>query len=213
MDRITRYVQLHLLFFPASWAIEAIYRHSRSQVRPLLSDLIRLLIYSAVQTSFVAISFFTTEKVGRRPLLVWGGCVMVPLLFVVGGILKLPRTTAAGTGMITVAYAPSVRVTRSWLMVSCIWVAAYASSAGPLGFVFLAECSTVLLRAKTANMGALANALSGLITTYCTPLMLSSPKFGVANTMFFFGCTGFVCVIALFFIIPYVIPTLPWAHS
>jgi hypothetical protein len=58
---------------------------------------------SAVQTSFVAISFFTTEKVGRRPLLVWGGCIMVPLLFVVGGILKLPRTTAAGTGMITVA--------------------------------------------------------------------------------------------------------------
>jgi len=58
---------------------------------------------SAVQTSFVAISFFTTEKVGRRPLLVWGGCIMVPLLFVVGGILKLPRTTVAGTGMITVA--------------------------------------------------------------------------------------------------------------
>lgn len=51
-------------------------------------------------------------------------------------------------------------------------------------------------------MGALANALSGLITTYCTPLMLSSPNFGVANTMFFFGCTGLVCVVALFFIIP-----------
>jgi hypothetical protein len=91
---------------------------------------------------------------------------------------------------------------RVMLIVRCIWVAAYASSAGPLGFVFLAECSTVLLRAKTANMGALANALSGLITTYCTPLMLSSPKFGVANTMFFFGCTGFLCVIALYFIIP-----------
>jgi hypothetical protein len=91
---------------------------------------------------------------------------------------------------------------RKLLIIRCIWVAAYASSAGPLGFVFLAECSTVLLRAKTANMGALANALSGLITTYCTPLMLSSPKFGVANTMFFFGCTGFLCVIALYFIIP-----------
>ena len=51
-------------------------------------------------------------------------------------------------------------------------------------------------------MGALANALSGLITTYCTPLMLSSPNFGVANTMFFYGSTGFVCVIALYFIIP-----------
>ena len=84
----------------------------------------------------------------------------------------------------------------------CIWVAAYSSSAGPLGFSFLADCSTAVLRAKTANMGALAFALLSLVTTYCTPLMLTSPQFGVSNTMFFYGSTSAVFVVIMWFVIP-----------
>lgn len=85
---------------------------------------------------------------------------------------------------------------------SCIWVAAYSSSAGPLGFTFLADCSTAVLRAKTANMGALAFALLSLVTTYCTPLMLAAPNFGVSATMFFYGSTSAVFVVIMFFVIP-----------
>jgi hypothetical protein len=84
----------------------------------------------------------------------------------------------------------------------CIWVAAYSSSAGPLGFAFLADCSTAVLRAKTANMGALAFAVLSLITTYCTPIMLASPSFGVSGTFFFYGATSLVFVIIMWFVIP-----------
>ena len=51
-------------------------------------------------------------------------------------------------------------------------------------------------------MGALAFALLSLITTYCTPLMLTSPKFGVAATMFFYGSTAAVLVVVMWFVIP-----------
>jgi SP family general alpha glucoside:H+ symporter-like MFS transporter len=71
-----------------------------------------------------------------------------------------------------------------------------------LGFAFLAECSTAILRAKTANMGALGFALLSLITTYCTPLMLASPVFGVPATMFFYGSTSLVFVVIMYFVIP-----------
>ncbi|KAL1907773.1 hypothetical protein Sste5344_006400 [Sporothrix stenoceras] len=142
---------------------------------------------NTVLVVFVAISFYTTDRVGRRPLLVYGGAFMVPLLFIVGAILKLPKSTAHGSAMIAV---------------SCIWVAAYSSSAGPLGFTFLADCSTAILRAKTANMGALAFALLSLITTYCTPIMLASPNFGVSSCMFFYGSTSLVFVIIMWFVIP-----------
>lgn len=142
---------------------------------------------NSVLVSFVAISFYTTERVGRRPLLVYCGAFMVPLLFIIGGILKLPRTTSNGSAMIAV---------------SCIWVAAYSSSAGPLGFTFLADCSTAVLRAKTANMGALAFALLSLVTTYCTPLMLTSPNFGVSATMFFYGSTSALFVVIMWLVIP-----------
>ncbi|RSH93597.1 hypothetical protein EHS25_006242 [Saitozyma podzolica] len=142
---------------------------------------------NSVLCAFVALSFWATEKVGRRPLLVWCGAAMVPCLFVVGGILKLPSSNATGGAMIAV---------------SCLWVALYSCSAGPLGFAFLAECSTAILRAKTANMGALGFALLSLITTYCTPLMLASPVFGVPATMFFYGSTSLVFVVIMYFVIP-----------
>ncbi|OAA66499.1 Sugar/inositol transporter [Niveomyces insectorum RCEF 264] len=142
---------------------------------------------NSVLVAFVAISFYTTDRIGRRPLLVYCGAFMVPLLFIIGAILKQPQTTANGSAMIAMA---------------CIWVAAYSSSAGPLGFTFLADCSTAVLRAKTANMGALAFALLSLITTYCTPIMLAAPNFGVADTMFFYGATSAVFVVIMWFVIP-----------
>ncbi|KAL1852832.1 hypothetical protein VTK73DRAFT_9124 [Phialemonium thermophilum] len=142
---------------------------------------------NTVLVSFVAISFYTTDKIGRRPLLVYLGAFMVPLLFIIGGILRLPKSSATGSALIAMA---------------CIWVAAYSSSAGPLGFTFLADCSTAVLRAKTANIGALAFALLSLITTYCTPIMLAAPNFGVSATMFFYGATSAVLVVIMWFVIP-----------
>lgn len=58
---------------------------------------------NSVLVAFVAISFYTTDKVGRRPLLVYCGAFMVPLLFIIGGILRLPRTAANGSAMIAVS--------------------------------------------------------------------------------------------------------------
>lgn len=58
---------------------------------------------NTVLITFVAISFYTTDRVGRRPLLVYVGAFMVPLLFIIGGILKMPLTTANSTAMIAVS--------------------------------------------------------------------------------------------------------------
>lgn len=51
-------------------------------------------------------------------------------------------------------------------------------------------------------MGALAFAILSLVTTYCTPLMLTSPTFGVSATMFFYGSTAAVFVVIMWFVIP-----------
>ena len=58
---------------------------------------------NSVLVAFVALSFYTTERIGRRPLLIWCGLAMVPCLFIVGGVLKGPKTPANGTAMIAVA--------------------------------------------------------------------------------------------------------------
>lgn len=58
---------------------------------------------NSVLVAFVAISFYTTERIGRRPLLVYCGAFMVPLLFIIGGIMKLPKSTTNGSAMIAMS--------------------------------------------------------------------------------------------------------------
>lgn len=58
----------------------------------------------------------------------------------------------------------------------------YSSTLAVLGYVYLGETSTVLLRAKTTGVAAGSTGFLNLIVGYCSPLMLTSPNFGVSST-------------------------------
>lgn len=62
------------------------------------------------------ISFVFVDKLGRRPLLLGGGVVMAACAFGVGGMGF--KATLPGAALVAL---------------TCIWTAAYALSAGPLG--------------------------------------------------------------------------------
>ena len=115
---------------------------------------------------------------------------MVACLLIVGGVATVAPQTSA-TGGIIVAF-------------SAVWVAIYALSAGPLGYVFLGETSTVVLRAKTTGFAAaMASALT-LIPRYCSPILLSptAANWGVKGVSFFFAGTCFLGTVAMYFFIP-----------
>jgi MFS transporter, SP family, general alpha glucoside:H+ symporter len=59
---------------------------------------------NTVLVVFVSISFYTTDRIGRRPLLVYCGAFMVPLLFIIGAILKAPKSSVTGSAMVAVSY-------------------------------------------------------------------------------------------------------------
>lgn len=84
-------------------------------------------------------------------------------------------------------YAGSGTSFQAETPIRCLWVAAYSVSVGPLGYVYLAETSTVLLRAKTTSTAAMGTGLLNLVVNYCTPLMLNAPGFGVSSTGEFAG--------------------------
>jgi SP family general alpha glucoside:H+ symporter-like MFS transporter len=87
---------------------------------------------------------------------------------------------------------------------SCVWVAAYALSAGPIGYVYLAETSTVLLRAKTTSIAAAMTGCLNLVVNYCTPLMLAptGANWGVKGVAFFYFGTGLIGLVLVYFFIP-----------
>jgi hypothetical protein len=131
------------------------------------------------------------EKVGRRPLLLTGGIICICSMLINGGVATRPYTTSTGSVIITFA---------------CVWVAAYAVTAGPLGYAYLGETSTVVLRAKTTGVAAAMTGMLNLITNYCTPLLLSATaaNWGVKGTSFFFAGTGALGWILIYFFIPWV---------
>lgn len=126
------------------------------------------------------------EKLGRRPLLLGGGVVMAICLFVVGGLGF--KASLPGAALVAL---------------TCIWTAAYALSAGPLGehlvfrvsspsnerleadndapcfrpkcsgWSYVAETASPRLRAKTAGIAASGTCIFGLIFNYTVPIMLS----------------------------------------
>ena len=51
---------------------------------------------NTVLVAFVLLSFFTLDKFGRRPLLIYCGALMIPCLFIAGGIWKASHTSGSG---------------------------------------------------------------------------------------------------------------------
>lgn len=58
----------------------------------------------------------------------------------------------------------------------------YSSTLAVIGYVYLGETSTVLLRAKTTGVAAGSTGFLNLIVGYCSPLMLTADNFGVSAT-------------------------------
>ena len=139
---------------------------------------------------FVGISFYVVEKIGRRPLLLGGGVGMIGCLLIVGGMGSIKSQTTT-TGNVLIAF-------------SCIWVALYALTAGPVGYVYLGETSTVLLRARSVSVAAAGTGMLNLIVNYCTPLMLAptGANWGVEGTSFFYAGTGFIGLVLVYFFVP-----------
>lgn len=67
--------------------------------------------------TFIVVSFYTVERVGRRPSLLVGGLIMAICTLSIG-IVGTINVEKNGTALVSLA---------------AVWVAAYALSAGPLG--------------------------------------------------------------------------------
>ena len=67
---------------------------------------------------------------------------MVITLYLIGGLLRAP--SLEGTA----------ELGRSLIAIACVWELFYVSTLGVIGYVYLGETSTVLLRAKTTGVAA-----------------------------------------------------------
>jgi MFS family permease len=146
-----------------------------------------VILYSIEIVALIA-AVYMVEKVGRRPLVLIGtaGCGICMLL--IGALANVKVTTASSSGLIVICSA---------------WELFYGSSLSPIGWIFIAEVSTLALKAKTTAFAVIVQSLSGLLFSYTVPLMLSNQDANWGErTGFLFAGTCFIWLIVAYFYLP-----------
>ncbi|KAJ3119643.1 hypothetical protein HK100_000210 [Physocladia obscura] len=149
------------------------------------------MITSSINMVTTIPSFYLIEKIGRRKLLFWGAVVMCACEFIVAIIGVGAGTANHSAQTILVVFV-------------CVYIAAFASTWGPIAWVVLNEINPLNIRAKAVSMGTASNWFWNFLIGFVTPYLVDSGV-GDANlgakVFFIWGTTCFFCaVFAHFFV-------------
>lgn len=146
-------------------------------------------VFNIIQMVAAFVCFFVIEKVGRRPLAIWGGvgtCAAYIIIAVLSGLYSQswPEHAAAGWGCVAMAFF-------------FIWV--YGLSYSPLGWALPSEVYSTANRSKGVALASCVIWLCDFVVGISTPSMLSNIGYG---TYIFFAAMCFLSGIWAFFLVP-----------
>lgn len=132
------------------------------------------------------------ERFGRRSLLIWGAvamCVCEYLVAIIGVTISVDN-------------APGQ---KALVALVCIYIAAFASTWGPIAWVVCGEIFPLNVRAKAISLSVASNWLWNFGIGYATPYLVNTGpgNAGLQVKVFFlWGSTCLTCVVFAFFCIP-----------
>ncbi|KAI3335091.1 general substrate transporter [Ustulina deusta] len=140
------------------------------------------LITTLVNVFSTPISFWTIEKIGRRPLFLWGAFGMAICQFIVAIIGTVTHSAAALSVMITFI---------------CIFIFFFASTWGPGSWVLIGEIFPLPIRARGVALSTASNWLWNFIIGLITPYMVGKDKGNLGAKVFYIW--GGLCAVASVF--------------
>eukprot|EP00877_Chromochloris_zofingiensis_P007197 jgi/Chrzof1/2730/Cz11g27040.t1 len=150
--------------------------------------LLSTVIVGAVNVAATVLAIFMVDKLGRKVLFIEGGVQMLLSELVVGLLIRQQYSTG-GSGS-------SSSIAISTIVVICVYVAGFAWSWGPLGWLVPSEIQPLETRAAGTAVNVSINFITTFIIVQCFLSMLCAFKYG---TFFFFA--GWVLLMTLFIIV------------
>jgi sugar porter (SP) family MFS transporter len=129
------------------------------------------LITTLVNVCSTPISFWTIERFGRRPLLVWGALGMLICEFIVA-IIGTARPTDLTVAKVQIAFI-------------CIYIFFFASTWGPGAWVVIGEIFPISIRARGVALSTASNWLWNCIIAVITPYMVGERRGNLGSKVFF----------------------------
>jgi len=161
------------------------------------------LIFTLVNVCSTPISFYTIEKFGRRPILVWGALGMLICQFLVAiigvtvGFNKL-TTNAAGEQV-----AQNIPAVNAQIAFIAIFIFFFATTWGPGAWVLIGEIFPLPIRSRGVALSTASNWLWNTIIAVITPYLVGPDEGNLRSSVFFLW--GGLCTAAFvysYFLIP-----------
>ncbi|KAL8962716.1 MAG: hypothetical protein Q9193_000918 [Seirophora villosa] len=147
------------------------------------------LITTLVNVVSTPISFWTIERFGRRPLLIWGALGMLVCEFLVAIM-----GTADGSNPNTV---------RAMIAFICIYIFFFASTWGPGAWVVIGEIFPLPIRSRGVALSTSSNWLWNCIITVITPYLVGTDRGNLGPKVFFlWGSLCTACFVYAYLLVP-----------
>jgi len=161
------------------------------------------LIFTLVNVCSTPISFWTIEKFGRRPLLIWGALGMLICQFLVAiiGVTKgfnHTHTLADGSSV-----ADNISAVNAQVAFIAIFIFFFASTWGPGAWVLIGEIFPLPIRSRGVALSTASNWLWNTIIAVITPYMVAPDKGDLRSHVFWIW--GGLCTCAFvyaYFLVP-----------
>ncbi|QIW98980.1 hypothetical protein AMS68_004498 [Peltaster fructicola] len=169
------------------------------------------LIFTLVNVCSTPISFYTVEKFGRRPLLIWGAFGMLICQFlvaIIGDTVGFNHThlnpanpyNADGSANMLADNTAAVNAQIAFI---AIFIFFFASTWGPGAWIVIGEIFPLPIRSRGVALSTASNWLWNTIITVITPYMVDSDKGNLQSNVFFIW--GSLCTFAFiyaYFLVP-----------
>lgn len=130
------------------------------------------LVFTLVNVCSTPISFWSVEKIGRRPLLVWGALGMLICQFlvaIIGVTVGFNKTTNVGTVADPVLVANNVAAVNAQIAFIAIFIFFFASTWGPGAWIVIGEIFPLPIRSRGVGLSTASNWLWNTIIAVITP--------------------------------------------
>jgi MFS transporter, SP family, sugar:H+ symporter len=155
--------------------------------------LLQTVIVGVVNVLATLIAVFLVDRAGRRPLLITGGVVMAAAQFAMGGVLGV----LFRGGRSSTALSPAAAI--GTIFVVCVYIAAFAWSWGPLGWLLPSEVQPMETRSFGMALSVCVNLLFTFIMGQAFLSMLCGLKWGI---FVFFGACVVVMTLYSWLLLP-----------
>lgn len=156
------------------------------------ASLMSSAVTGVVNVMATFVSIFSVDKIGRRALFLEGGVQMIICQIAVGVMIAL-KFGLNGEGTLSRGEADVI------LVLICAYVAAFAWSWGPLGWLVPSEICPLEIRSAGQSINVSVNMFFTFVVAQVFLAMLCHMKFGL---FFFFGGFVIIMTIFIFFFLP-----------